>query len=238
MPEPDRIAAIEEALGYRFHETSLLVDALTHRSFLNERPDLASRDNERMEYLGDAIVDLAASALLFERYPEAREGELTRRRADLVCEAGLAAIARWLGLGEALRLGRGEDRSGGRTKPRLLASALEALVAAVYLDSDERSAITVARALLAPYVEQTAPGELDYKSRLQEVLQTGGGAPPIYEHVGSDGPDHDRIFHVEAMHDGKPIGRGSGGSKLRAEQLAARDALERLEAGVEPGTDR
>lgn len=238
MPDPDRIAAIEEALGYRFRDASLLVDALTHRSFLNERPDLASRDNERMEYLGDAIVDLAASALLFERYPEAREGELTRRRADLVCEAGLAAIARALGLGEALRLGRGEDRSGGRTKPRLLASALEALVAAVHLDSDERSAITVARALLAPHVDQTAPGEADYKSRLQEVLQTGGGAPPVYEHVGSDGPDHDRIFHVEAVHEGKVIGRGTGGSKLRAEQLAARDALERHEAGVESGTDR
>lgn len=235
MSDADRLAAIEERLGYRFRDPSLLVDALTHRSFRNERPDLASRDNERLEYLGDAIVDLAASALLFERYPDAREGELTRRRADLVCEAGLAVIARSLGLGDALRLGRGEDRSGGRTKPRLLASVLEALVAAVSLDRGSAEALAVARGLLAPYVEASAPGELDYKSRLQEVLQSGGGAPPVYEHVGSDGPDHDRIFHVEARHEGRSIGRGSGGSKLRAEQLAARDALERLEA---TGTDR
>ncbi|MCB9598399.1 MAG: ribonuclease III [Sandaracinaceae bacterium] len=229
MPDPDPIATIEERLGYGFRDRSRLVDALTHRSFLNERPDLATRDNERMEYLGDAIVDFAASALLFERYPDAREGELTRRRADLVCEAGLTAIAQSLALGDGLRLGRGEDRSGGRTKPRLLASALEAIVAAVYLDGNEQEAITVARALLAPYVDAIAPGELDYKSRLQETLQVGGGPPPVYELVRSDGPDHDRVFHVEARHAGRVVGRGSGGSKLRAEQLAAQDAMGRLE---------
>jgi len=222
----DAMEAIEERLGYTFRDSRNLLDALTHRSFLNERPDLANRDNERMEYLGDALVDLAASALLFRHFTDAREGELTRRRADLVCEASLAAIAQDLGLGDALRLGKGEDKSGGRDKPRLLASCLEAVVAAIYLDSDEREAITVARALLAPYLEQSAPGELDYKSRLQERLQTGGQPPPVYELVDSDGPDHDRTFHIEVRHDGAVLGRGSGRSKLRAEQLAAQAALE------------
>ncbi len=228
----DQAAALEklqEQLGYRFRDDRLLLDALTHRSFSNERPDLATRDNETMEYLGDAILDFAASALLYGHYPKAREGELTRRRADLVCEASLCAIATELELGDALRLGKGEEKSGGRNKPRLLASGLEAVIAAIYLDSNEREAITVGRALLAPYLQASAPGELDFKSRLQESLQSGGGPPPVYELAGSDGPDHDRTFHVHAVYEGRVLGRGSGGSKLRAEQLAARDALSRLD---------
>ncbi|MBX3271008.1 MAG: ribonuclease III [Sandaracinaceae bacterium] len=225
----DWAQTVEARLGYRFRDPSRLLDALTHRSFVNERPDLARRDNERMEYLGDAIVDLAASMLLYERYPDAREGELSRRRADLVCETGLAVIGRELALGEALRLGRGEEKTGGRDKPRLLASAVEALVAAVCLDGGQDAAMRVACALLSPRLEASAPGELDYKSRLQETLQVGGVPPPVYELVGTEGPDHDRVFYVEAIHEGRVLGRGSGGSKLRAEQLAARDALERLD---------
>lgn len=228
MGERDPLDHVQEAIGYTFGDGRFLLDALTHRSFVNERPDLAPRDNERMEFLGDAILDLAASALLWRQYPEAREGELSRRRADLVCERTLAQIARSIRLGAVLRLGKGEEQGGGRDKDRLLASALEALIAAVYLDADEREAISVARALLAPHAAAIRPGERDFKSRLQEKLQGDGKGPPVYELTGAEGPDHDRTFHVSVVLDGAVLGRGSGRSKLRAEQRAAREALERI----------
>lgn len=227
----DPLARLQEGIGYSFEDVALLHDALTHRSFVNERPDLARCDNERMEFLGDAILGVAASALLWRQYPGAREGELTRRRADLVCEGSLAAIARALALGEVLRLGKGEEKSGGREKPRLLASALEALIAAVYLDAGEQEAISVARALLAPYVDSIQPGESDYKSRLQELLQARAKSPPIYALLGTEGPDHDRVFHVEVRLGERRLGRGSGRSKLGAEQLAAKHALSDIELG-------
>ncbi|HJL18540.1 MAG TPA: ribonuclease III [Sandaracinaceae bacterium LLY-WYZ-13_1] len=227
MGNEDRLEELQERIGHEFEDPHLLRDALTHRSFVNERPELAPRDNERMEFLGDAILDLAASALLFRHYPEATEGELSRRRADLVCERGLAAIAQDLELGASLRLGRGEEKSGGRDKPRLLASALEAVVAAIYLDAGEQEAITIARGLLAPHVDALHPGERDYKSRLQESLQAAQQGPPTYVLTATEGPDHERVFEVEARADDETIGRGSGRSKARAEQLAAKDALAR-----------
>jgi ribonuclease-3 len=228
MATEDPLGRLQEGIGYYFEDLSLLRDALTHRSFVNEHPEQAPHDNERMEFLGDAILDLAASALLWRQYPQAREGELSRRRADLVCESSLAEIARRLALGDLLRLGKGEERSGGRDKPRLLASALEALIAAVYLDAGEQEAISVARALLAPHVDALQPGESDYKSRLQELLQGRGESPPAYELIGTEGPDHDRTFHVEVLRGSERIGRGSGRSKLIAEQAAARNALRDL----------
>jgi ribonuclease-3 len=229
MPKEDLLAQLQEHIGHTFDDPILLRDALTHRSFVNERPDLAPRDNERMEFLGDAVLGLAASTLLWRQYPDATEGELTRRRADLVCEKSLAAIARRLELGEVLRLGKGEVRSGGRDKPRLLASALEALLAAVYLDAGDRAAKRVALALLEPHAESLAPGQSDYKSRLQELLQGRRLPPPTYLLVDSEGPDHDRVFHVEVRVAEEALGRGSGRSKSIAEQRAAQVALEALE---------
>lgn len=229
MPTEDPLAHLQEQIGHTFADPTLLRDALTHRSFLNERPDLAPRDNERMEFLGDAVLGLAASVLLWRTYPSATEGELTRRRADLVCERSLATIARGLALGEVLRLGKGEVRSGGRDKPRLLASALEALLAAVYLDAGELRASQVALALLEPHVESLTPGESDYKSRLQELLQGRRRPPPVYVLVGTEGPDHDRVFHLEVRLGERTLGQGSGRSKLVAEQLAARSALSVVE---------
>jgi ribonuclease-3 len=226
MQDDDALERLQDRIGYFFEDLSHLKDAMTHRSFVNERPDIAPRDNERLEFLGDAILDLAASALLWRHYPAASEGELSRRRADLVCERALAVIARELSLGDALRLGKGEEKSGGRDKPRLLASALEALVAAVYVEAGEQEAITIARGLLAPYVDALAPGEHDYKSRLQEELQAAGEPLPTYVLARTEGPDHERVFHVEARSGERLLGTGSGRSKLRAEQLAARDALE------------
>lgn len=230
MATEDPLGRLQERIGYYFEDLSLLRDSLTHRSFVNEHPEQAPNDNERMEFLGDAILGLAASALLWRQYPVATEGELSRRRADLVCEASLAMIAKNHELGELLRLGRGEEKSGGRDKPRLLASALEALIAAVYLDAGEQEAISVARALLAPHIASIQPGESDYKSRLQEQLQSEGESPPTYVLLGTEGPDHDRVFHVEVRLGEEPLGRGSGRSKLAAEQLAAREALSGLAA--------
>jgi ribonuclease-3 len=223
----ERLDRVSAGLGHVFQDRGLLLDALTHRSYAHEKPQLAPRDNERLEFLGDAVAGLAVSTLLFHRFPEAPEGELTRRRADLVCEPSLAAIAGELGLGEALRLGRGEERSGGRTKPRLLASALEACLGAVQLDGGPQVADRVARDLFSERLDQAPPGARDFKSKLQTQVQAAGGGTPQYRVVDTDGPDHERVFRVALELDGTVIGRGEGRSKLEAEQAAAAAALDR-----------
>ena len=224
----DALRELATRLGHRFDRLELLRDAVTHRSFANERPQLAPCDNERLEFLGDAVASLVASTMLWERFPDAHEGELTRRRSDLVCEASLAAMARLVDLGSALRLGNGEERSGGRTKPRLLASALEACLAAVYLDAGIEAASEVARRLFQEFVDHDAPGAHDYKSRVQELVQARGGAAPTYTLVRSVGPDHDRRFFVEIRFADRVQGRGEGRSKVEAEQNAAEEALRGL----------
>lgn len=227
-PEPN-YEALGRAMGYVFRDVQLLRDALTHRSFANEHPERAPRDNERLEFLGDAVLSLGASALLWERFPNASEGELTRRRADLVCEAGLADAARELGLGPLLRLGKGEDRSGGREKPRLLCSALEACVAAVFIDGGLDEALKVVRRMLEPRLDAPQLGQRDFKTRVQELVQSRGGGTPRYTVLETTGPDHARQFHVSCVSDERELGRGVGKSKLEAEQNAARAALELLE---------
>jgi ribonuclease-3 len=224
----DTILAVETGLGYSFADRLLLIDALTHSSFAHERPELSRTDNDRLEYMGDAVLQWAVSALLLERFGEATAGELTRRRADLVCEEGLAHIARAVGVGPGLRLGRGEERSGGRDKPRLLASALEAVIAAVYLDGGADASMAVCRALFETRLLQMAPGARDFKTRMQEVLQRRGQRPPNYELLSVRGPDHARCFEVALRLDGEELGRGEGRSKLEAEQAAAERALEKL----------
>jgi ribonuclease-3 len=228
-PEYD-LARVAGSLGHSFHDLTLLRDALTHRSFANEQPAQAPRDNERLEFLGDAVLSLSVSALLWERFPEAKEGELTRLRADLVCEASLSELARGLDLGPALRLGKGEDRSGGRTKARLLCCAFEACVAAVYLDGGLTAANTVVRTLFEPRLTAPRLGQRDYKTRVQEVVQALGGATPRYAVVQTEGPDHARTFHVSCLAQERELGRGVGRSKVEAEQDAARSALLQLEA--------
>ncbi len=223
------IRAVEAGLGHQFRESALLVDALTHSSFAHERPEQARTDNERLEFMGDAVLQWAVSALLLERFPGATAGELTRRRADLVCEDGLAQIALDVGVGAGLRLGRGEERSGGRDKPRLLASAVEACIAAVYLDGGPDAAMRVSRALFEQRLERIAPGARDFKTRVQEALQRKGVRPPGYELLAVRGPDHARTFEVAIRVDGQELGRGEGRSKLEAEQAAAERALETLQ---------
>ena len=229
--DDDGRSALADALGHRFARPELLRDALTHKSFANERPKLAPTDNERLEFLGDAVIGAVVASMLCETYPDAPEGELTRRRADLVCEEGLAAIARELALGPALRLGKGEAKSGGRDKPRLLASALEACVGAVVLDADLPVAFDVARALFAERLDGAAPGRRDYKSRVQEIVQGRHGTTPRYTLLRAEGPDHDRLFHVAIEVDGEQIAEGSGRSKADAEQAAAKSAIPRLAGG-------
>jgi len=232
-PEPD-FDAVAMALGHQFANAQLLKDALTHRSFANEHPERAPNDNERLEFLGDAVLTLSASSLLWERFPEATEGELTRRRADLVCESSLASIARAIGLGTALRLGRGEDRSGGRNKPRLLCCALEACIAAVYLDGGVVLANDVVRRLLEPSLQAPQLGQRDGKTRVQELVQAIGEGTPRYLVVAATGPDHARQFEVACVSNLRELGRGVGRSKVEAEQNAARAALVLLEGTRDP----
>jgi ribonuclease-3 len=231
MVEDACLDALAVALGHRFERRELLLEAVTHRSFANEQPRLARGDNERLEFLGDAVIGAVVASLVWETFPEATEGELTRRRADLVCAEALADLARGLGVGEALRLGKGEARSGGREKPRLLASALEACVGAVWVDADPATAFEVGRALFAPLLHRELPGTRDYKSRIQELVQRRAGRTPRYRLIETAGPDHERTFTVELLVDDAPVALGVGRSKADAEQEAARVALERYDGG-------
>lgn len=224
-PLDDASSRLCRELGYSFADTGLLLDALTHRSFKNERPDLAATDNERLEFLGDAVIGLLVASLLYLQFPDADEGELTRRRADLVSEKGLSEAAEAIDLGDAMRLGKGEQKSGGRSKPRLLASALEALVGAVYSDGGADAAFSVARRIFEPRLHTRAPGHRDAKSRAQEWAQANLGGTPIYRLLGTDGPDHEREFTVAIeLHD-EEVATGAGRSKIEAEQDAASAAL-------------
>lgn len=229
--EKQQWLTLASRLGHRFDDITLLRDALTHRSLANERPALAPTDNERLEFLGDAVLGALVSSLLVRHFPDASEGELTRRRANLVCERGLAIVARELNLGAALRLGHGEVQSGGRDKPRLLASAFEACVAAIYLDGGHASVAHMAEALLLPHLVSPETAEIhDAKSRLQEWAQQRSLPAPCYRLVKTEGPEHDRRFFVELALDDVVRGAGSGKSKASAEQTAAREALTALES--------
>lgn len=228
---------ISAALGYQFRDPALLQVALTHRSYTSEHgppkgtPAVYGCDNERLEFLGDAVLDLVIAEMLWHLAPNAREGELSRLRAAVVNEATLADVAAQIGIGQCLRLGRGEDRRGGRTRPSILADALEAVFAAVYLDGGFQAAKEVIARLLASRVEQVmARGVQDYKSTLQELLQARYKITPRYELVASYGPDHDREHEVELRAGDVVTARGRGRSKKDAEQAAARLALEALEA--------
>jgi ribonuclease-3 len=226
---PQVLQSIAAALGHTFLDVELLIDALTHSSFRNEKPAVVRSDNERLEFLGDAVLQWVVSAMIWRNYPNATAGEMTRRRADLVCEQGLARVAKVVGLGEGLRLGKGEERSGGRLKPRLLSSALEAAVAAVYLDAGTEAALRVCQHLFGPLISDETPGARDFKTRLQEYLQSRGHRPPTYETADARGPAHARSYRVLIKAGEEVLGEGEGRSKLEAEQCAAELALHALE---------
>jgi ribonuclease-3 len=222
--------ALEETIGYRFSDTALLRESLTHKSFSNEQAGRGVPHNERLEFLGDAVLDLVVSHALFRSFPDLAEGELTRIRAEVVSEKGLAAIGRQLGLGASLRLGRGEDRSGGREKDSLVADALEAILGAVFCDGGFENARRIIEALCIAPIECSAQRKagIDYKTRLQELLQARQGRPPTYALTLTEGPDHERVYTVEVCSEGETIGCGRGRTKKAAEQEAAQEALARL----------
>jgi ribonuclease-3 len=224
-------SALEERLEYRFADRVLLAQALTHRSYANESRDPAIVDNERLEFLGDAVLDLIIGHLLLITHSGADEGELSRQRAELVSEPSLARLARELMLGDCLLLGRGEARGGGRAKESLLANTLEALLGAVFLDAGYVVAEGVARRWFASSLH-AGVGSVgqDCKTRLQEILQARRQRPE-YLLVAACGPDHQRRYEVEVLAAGAVLGRGEGPTKKRAEQTAARQALELLEHG-------
>ncbi|MSP63989.1 MAG: ribonuclease III [Myxococcales bacterium] len=222
-------AALEALLGHRFANPGLLERALTHKSFLNENQAAVAtgrEDNERLEFLGDAVIALAIGHLLMESFPLRSEGELSKTRAQIVSEPGLAEVAQGLGLGEWLFLGKGEEQTGGRRKPSLLADGCEAVLAAVYLDGGFPASLQVARNLFGAVVQAAQEvGGSDYKTRLQERAQGDLRVPARYAVIATTGPDHDRTFEV-ALHLGeREYARATGKSKKEAEQRAAERAL-------------
>jgi ribonuclease-3 len=224
--------SVEGRLAYRFQCPELLQQALTHRSALAETTSVgAARDNELLEFLGDAVLGLLASEYLLESFPDWSEGQLSRSRSRMVSAASLEAAARRLRLGDHLRLGRGEEKTGGRQKSGLLADAFEAIVGAVYLDGGLGAAREcLKRTLFEQTIEERGArlAESDHKSALQEYLQ-GRSEPPVeYRLAGESGPDHRKVFRVEVWVAGECLAAGEGNTKKEAEQLAARRALERL----------
>ncbi len=226
----ESLCELETALGYRFSNRDLLVKALTHKSYANEHRDAGARDNERLEFLGDAVLDLAVSETIFAQEPRLAEGEMTRVRAEVVSEPSLAAVARELGVGDHMLLGRGEELTGGREKESLLSDAMEAILGAIFLDGGFDNARAAVDRWMAGRIAAAAREKsgLDAKTRLQELLQAREGRLPRYVLVGSEGPDHARRYHVEVHFDGVAIGSGTGRTKKQAEQSAARAALARL----------
>jgi len=205
--------------------------ALTHRSFLNENPE-ALEDNERLEFLGDAVLDFVVGAWLYNHFPEMSEGEMTRLRAALVSTERLGEFGAQIEIGRALRMGHGEEESGGRTRGAMLCNAFEALVGAIYLDSGIDAAQIFLDPLLAQGVAEirNGQGDRDPKSLLQEWVQARGGDAPLYRIVAESGPDHSKYFEVEVVVEGRPVARGEGRSKQAASKVAAREALKTLES--------
>jgi ribonuclease-3 len=249
MQEDIRIAdgAFEECLGYKFSTRELLERALTHSSAVPELRSagaeesvsaLLPRDNERLEFLGDAVLELLASEYLLATFPEWSEGQLSKSRARIVNAGSLEAAARRLRLGEHLRVGRGEEKTGGRDKQTLLADAFEAVVAAVYLDGGLGAVREVLRKVLFEQaLEERGEriAESDRKSALQELLQGRGQATAEYRVAGESGPDHQKVFQIEVWIDGECMATGEGSTKKEAEQRAARSALEQLERAEAKG---
>jgi len=218
---------LEEAIGYRFRDISLLENALSHSSYANERFHNSLRSNERLEFLGDSVLGMVVAEHLYRTCPERPEGELSRMRADMVCETSLAAIAAKLSLGEHLLLGHGETISGGKKRASILADAVESVIAAIYLDGG----FAPAKDFIHRFVLFAAPEKtknVDYKTALQELVQQKKGQSITYMLSGESGPDHCKEFTVQVCINDQVVGEGTGSSKKRAEQNAARDALEKL----------
>ena len=222
---------LEKGLGYVFRDKNLLENALTHSSYANEKWQNSLASNERLEFLGDSILGFVVAEYLYRTYPDHPEGDLTRMRADLVCEANLARVASRLKLGNHLLLGNGEEQGGGRTRESINADAVESLIAAAYLDGGFSAADGIIQRLILADEPKGRPRNIDYKTDLQELVQRKKNQTLLYQLLEESGPDHDKVFRVEVTLNGKPVGTGEGSSKKRAEQAAAEEAIARLFPG-------
>ena len=224
------LAALQKRLRYTFADPGFLKEALRHSSYVNEQLKARLSSNERLEFLGDAVVNLVVGHILMEKFPDLPEGDLSRTRAQLVNESRLASLAEAVGIGDFILLGKGERQTNGRRKPSILADAYEAVAAAVYLDGGFAAAFDFIRrhfdGVLADAPDLTARG--DHKSRLQEIIQTSHKTPPEYSVAEESGPDHDKTFRV-VVNAGKWSAEGEGKSKKAAEQQAARKVIERIQ---------
>ena len=225
------IKDLETAIGYQFHNIALLQNALTHSSYANERWHNSLLSNERLEFLGDSVLGMLVAEYLFRSFPNRPEGELTRMRADMVCEKTLASAANRIGLGDHLLLGHGEEQGGGRSRESILADAMESVIAACFLDGGIAAALRIVQQFILVEVPVTRLHNADYKTQLQELVQQKKNQSLSYALVGESGPDHDKQFEVEVSLNGKVVGKGTGRSKKRAEQDAARTAIEKLFPG-------
>ena len=222
------IKDLEEAIGYRFHNISLLQNALTHSSFANERWHNSLLSNERLEFLGDSILGMLVAEYLYRNFPDRPEGELTRMRADMVCEKTLASVAARIHLGDHLMLGHGEEQGGGRSRDSILADAVESVIAACFLDGGIEAAQKFIRSFILVEVPVSQMHNTDYKTKLQELVQQKKNQVLSYTLTGESGPDHDKHFTVAVSLNGGMVGQGEGRSKKRAEQEAARAAIRNL----------
>ena len=225
----DMFTDFQARLGYTFNAPLLLRQALTHASYVHEEKLEVSRSNERLEFLGDAVLELCVSDMLYHRFPDMPEGKLTQRRAGLVCEPSLASVARELGIGDVLLMGIGTSQTGGRRLDSVLSDAVEALFGAVYLDGGIEAVRPLIFRLLGPMADKISGLPRDYKSTLQEILQKNSRETAVYRITHMDGPSHNRMFTAEVLHQGKVLGSGKGQSKKDAEQNAAMAALKRFD---------
>lgn len=226
--KPQILEGMQQVLNYTYKSTLLLEEALTHSSYANEHRTHHVKDNERLEFLGDAILDLIISEYLFKKFPDMPEGDLSKIRASIVCEGSLAKMARKMQLGHYILLGKGEELTGGRERSSILADAFEAVTGSLFLDGGFDRARRFIHETLVVEVEQTESIETlytDYKTLLQECIQKVSMSPIHYEVVGEEGPDHDKHFYVEVFHEDRSLGKGVGKSKKEAEQDAAKKAL-------------
>lgn len=229
MSQPERLQHFFKSVGWHVNNVGLYEQAFTHSSYAHER-EQGSGHNERLEFLGDAVLELIISAYLYHHYPQLSEGKLTRMRADLVCEASLAQLANTMDLGCYLRLGKGEAVGGGGGRPSLLADVVEALIGALFLDLGLEQCRSYVLELYRPVLRDLQEGVLrqDYKTLLQEFAQDRYGVTPDYRIVRESGPDHGKIFVSEVLLSAQPAGRGEGRSKKEAEQAAAKEAWKNL----------
>ncbi len=234
------LGEFNKRLPFPLRDTDLLQKVFVHRSFLNEKDGLSLESNERLEFLGDAVLSNIISHLLFKEFPDIDEGELTRRRALLVNKRTLAELARGLSLDEYLLLGKGERGTGGRENPTILAGAFEALIAAIYIDRGFKKIFTYVETLFFPLIDGSLnePGHFDYKPALQELSQKVFKEAPTYRLVNENGPPHKKIFEVEVVITGEVLGVGSAMKKKDAEQYAACEALKKLKDLLKEAPDK